>query len=702
MAHRRTRNFLMALLLISALVGLFYLISTVILSTQDPTPTTLLSTSQSQARKPPLWGGGGGQTSKNAGGGGKPSQPTSLAVTVVDCHTLVIGAGVGGLTMGYRLASILHENLCIVDERGHVGGKVFSYHYTASTAQRPVWTPTHAEQMRGGDSILRCIGQELGMVSVKRGSVNAYLEAWVRGYNTTGFQCYGNVTPSAPAGCPFGLPYEGVAPNGWLAPNAYSGLINPCANKDWTQCSYEDEYYTKLLSNSNANTISDFETFEDYGQRILGLEGFAYLMDVGIATYLAKEGARYVVEYLKYDFGYPYGALPTPHGGPQQGVLVRMAKQIANNGSQIFLNEKVKNVTLASGADLTAGRYVAMTETTKFRAKRVVFAMPAGQVAQLGGAIPTQLSQSKFIQKVGAVHACTWNAFFPSKWWQPRVGRCIFGFCAVGSRNFTLSPHARNHTTWSYWENPRTATSFDFIQYIGTPERQEGNLLRFFFDNEGCEPLDVIFEADGLPGVVAELMARVHAKFDAVTPGGVVPEPVESWYASDRNGYHYIKAGADFGSAALLQWARQPLPNEKICLVSESFNVLDQGWMEGAAKSAHSCLGGNVFSDLIKSTTLQSLERCRATITSGSNRYLDDNNMNSGNDLCLLMRNEYHLRDLANFTYCGGPKIYVYPTLQSFQDQAYTASLSLWSAATTEAVYETSPIKTGRGYKVIR
>jgi hypothetical protein len=123
--------------------------------------------------------------------------------------------------------------------------------------------------------------------------------------------------------------------------------------------------------------------------------------------------------------------------------------------------------------------------------------------------------------------------------------------------------------------------------------------------------------------------------------------------------------------------------------VSEGFNGLDSGWQEGTAIAAHNCLKSNVFKDAVPQTAMQALERCRANITKGANRYLDSGNKNSGNNVCLLMQHEYHIRDLAGYTYCGrGPKVYDYPTYAELVNGSYAADEMQWSSATSNPVYE--------------
>ena len=456
-----------------------------------------------------------------------------------------------------------------------------------------------------------------------------------------------------------------------------------------------------LLSSSNANSIVIGETFEQYATRILGAAGanyFSTLYNLG-PDYEGKQDARAIVAYLAYDNAYAYGHIHMPHGAPEVGMWQRVAKLIANNGSRIMLNSPVSLVDRSIDMiDVNAGYTYTLTvnNTRKVRAKRVVFALPPQQLAYMGGTVVNQLATTPYIQYSQAIHACTWNAFFPSKWWKKYASTCNYGWCAE-TKAFNLSAYAREfYMGWNRQDNTPSPGSISFIQYVPTPERQQGNLLRYFFEDEMCEPLDTIFAASGQAGVQQELMQRTRLFLGAAI-GTPIPDPTQSYYSSELYAYAGVAPGAPFTVGQWSAWAAEPLAGEKICFATEGTNMLDSGWMEGAAKSAHRCLASNVFKDVISSQTLSALERCRANISSGANRYLDSGNKNSGNDVCLLLRNEYHIRDLANYSYCGGPSTYEYPTLASFTSTAYQPNQVAWAGATSTTVYDTTTSGRCRG-----
>lgn len=622
----------------------------------------------------------------------KPAPSPSIVPSPppIDCEVAIIGAGAGGLTIAYRLAKIYGSRLCIFDDRKAVGGKIQSKRYVASSDTRPVWTPTHAEQLRGGDAIMRCLAQEVGTIMVVRGTPGTFFEVKAKGINATAYQCFGSSIPTGPAECDTVSPWESVlAPNGEDTSSPYGNdLPNPCGAKDWRSCSYTDEYFKMLLSASNVNTITQGESLGQYIYRILGVNGGTYFSEMFGYSYLNDQDARLLIEHFNYDNTFAYGAIHMAHGAPQVGTWNRVAKLLISNGTRIFLNHRIQSMNTNSN-----GNYVLLTSGTSpttITAKRLVMAFPPSHINSMSGSVADTLRQSPYVSFAKPIHACTWNAFFPTRWWKKHTSTCNIGYCATGSRSFNLSGYAReNFMAWNYQDATPSATRIDFIQYVPTPERKEGNLLRYFFEQEACDTFDAIYASSGALGVQKELMSRTRVALSAAIDKSI-PDPVEAYYSSEKFAYASFAPGAPFTASQLSLFAAEPMPGKKICFASEGFNILDWGWQEGAAKSAHNCLKGNVFNDVISNSVIQSFERCRANISSGANRYLDIGNKNSGNDACLLLRNEYHMRDLANYTTCGSPKVYDYPNLASFTSTSYQPDQLLWQNAVTTAVYEPS------------
>lgn len=589
---------------------------------------------------------------------------SSSSLPQVDCDVLIVGYGPGGGTMAYRLAPIYGNRLCIVDERDYVGGKIFSYQSTLWTPEQPIYSPTCSEQLRDGDVILRCMQQELVSPTVKRGPTGNYAEAWARGRNNTGYTCYGS-TPPPPgesATCAWGLTYEGSAPNGFVDQATYINIVNNCGNQSWADCSYEDQLFAIIFDPVNVATITPTESYGDYVQRVVGQEGRNYMRDIYslVFQYDTNYDARYMIDYFNYDFAYNYGLLTVPHGGPQQSIWLKTRNAINANGAHTYLNEKALSVSHLTGS-ATGDGYAYGVGTTRhnFRAKRLVLAIPAPAVANLTGDVGLTLGQNDYVQYAKMTAAGTWNGFFPYMWWRPRTSEvCLDSYCAF-NLNFTLSALEKNYTQWSFWDN--SPGGFTFIRFNPTPERQAGNLLRVYWEDQAIQEYNDVLETGGQAAVTALVMSRLRAKFGL--SDGPIPDPVDSFFKSEKNGYTYLQVGVPFTATQQTVWAAEPLAGEKLCLVGESFDTLNAGWMEGAANTAHNCMRGPVFSDVVSASTVNSWESCINPTTEVVLDYA------SSSDECLLLENEYVTRDLAGLDYCGGPSVYPFPNSSYFNTE---------------------------------
>jgi hypothetical protein len=67
-------------------------------------------------------------------------------------------------------------------------------------------------------------------------------------------------------------------------------------------------------------------------------------------------------------------------------------------------------------------------------------------------------------------------------------------------------------------------------------------------------------------------------------------------------------------------------------------------------------------------------------------------------NLSLLLMNEYHIRDLANISYCGGPKKYDYPTYSELTQGTYLPTDD-WSLVTTMLMADPNQQKGRRSLK---
>lgn len=693
---------LFAVLAITAVVMLPIFLAVIVPPKEGTPATPVMLASVASNNKPVISSTKGQQSSSSSSSvasvSGKPSNNKPASPTVVDCEVLIVGAGPGGLTMGYRLANRLKGRLCIVDERGHYGGKVMSVLDPRSTNERPVWTPTCAEQQRIDDVIGRCLAQEVGATSVSFGTPSSSYEFVLRDVNGTGFACTGNDTQIIPALCvagPGGIPEDlAFAPNSDMQRTINGEPVfdlppNLCKDKDAFQCSYLIEISSAIVAAKNANSIKSYESFEDYVTRILNKDAYDYFVS-SFGDYFQNFNARSAIEFLNYDNTLFYGRTNVLVGGPQITLWNPVAKRILANGSRIDLNTHIDSIDRAS----TGGyRYVAVSvaNNVHYRANRIALAFPAYHMASMSGDILHAIKSSTFYKYSGSMPGSTWNAMYASNWWYANGvrNRCHWGWCSFLSDATTVE-RLRNFTAWNFWREGSADPDLDmFIQFLPTPEREQGHLLRVYFENDEAEKLQRLLEASGQAAVELEMTRRLNIMFSAAM-NMTIPMPEFSHYQFEPHELAQIKPGATFTLNEHERWAAAPLKGEAISLTSEAFRIKDSGWMEAAMKSAHNALRTTIYSDIISTVEVSAFERCRPTVWSNltiSNRYLDTDNTPSKQDLCLLLTGEYHLRDLVGLKYCGGPDTYDYPTYTELTgDELYVVDQNMWASVTSESV----------------
>ena len=515
----------------------------------------------------------------------------------------------------------------------------------------------------------------------------SHLEGIFRGVNFTGVDCFGNGTITGAPSCASGITTDRIAANGDF-PNTYPNMWNPCGEADWTECSNCDEYFDALLNNQNINSIAVGESFEDYAIRILqGSSSVEFFADTCGYPYglTADADAKAYVEYLQYDFAYAYNLVLMPQGGPSQ-LWKKIDTLIRANGTRVFTGQKVNSLALTTGSQSKLYRYTARTTSgTTFLAKRFILAIPALAIQSLTGNIATQLKSSSFVQKSGYNRACTWNGAWATRWWNPAHTTCNTGYCTtqgVSGGAFTINANAlaRNFSTWVF----ESDQGIPFAQYVGTPERQKANLLRIFFEDADCDPLNSVFNSNGQNGVTSVIITRLRSIFGTNT----VPQPLFGFYRYEEASYQLTRPGASFTAKDMIEWAKRPLRDEDFCIVGESFNPLDSGWQDAAVTSAHNCFRGSVFQDKFQPADVNAWERC-------SNPFTNRNLIRGGpstDDVCMLLSNEAHLRDLAGLNFCGGPTSL--PTASSDDSSSEISAVSTgadWADAADEPVSDPVP-----------
>ncbi len=588
-----------------------------------------------------------------------PACTVDLVVTngcdnITYCDWIIQGSGPAGIYGAYRLGP--HGVVCIIDDRDRIGGKVYSY---TSVVNDTFVTPTCAEQIRSSDVILRCWYQELGIQSFARPTTGSYLEGFTRNRNWTAAMCNDDTMPPAnPATCDWGEPSDRVAPNGDLDPNAFYQLPDLCPGQDWTECSFFNELDTLFF----AGTPTNDETITQYGNRVLGHEGYSYYRDASVNLDIFDEdhSAKWVIDYLNYDFdNVSYNALFLPVGGPHAALEAALTHILGNN-TRLFLGARVLAIEDVSAIDSV---YTIQVNTTRgtFRGKRTIVSYPPYYIRDLKGDIGSAIATDRHITETDSTEDCTVNLFFSSKWWQPQRSQCLTGYCATMD-NFAAGPVERQGMTWTFTDTSETA-EIAFQQYIPTPERDASNELRVFPGSARCKQLNEVLKTNPVTGrtqITDSIMQALRLRFEH--NGTTVSDLVDSWFEHEPAAYEGLSVGVTFDLFELNDYAKRPLPTVDLCIATTGVYTQHSGWQNGGIEAVHACFREQ-YLDVFTEEEIRSWEMCcnpngnegdQPTSDSSSNPLPEciDTQVPDTWAPCILLDGETHLRDYYDLCYC--------------------------------------------------
>lgn len=521
-----------------------------------------------------------------------------------ECDVVIVGAGTGGLVSAHHLAPSLGRKLCLFDERQIIGGK----------------SPSGSDLLRGGDVILRCLAHEMASLVVTRGSMGSFQQP-----------VFLDSSPQKPTStclhgiCQNPFPSESIyAPNGPTQDATFGKLLNPCPpGQNWTVCSYLSEYYKLLTRAESTKSIGKNDSFRDYMINILGREGATYFRNLWGVGEMERYDARWMLDFLAKDSSKMNGHLREFHQNPRTALWSFVASRIQEKGSRVFLQSRITSIQRIANR-----RYELLTDTTlKVFAKRVILAIPLGHFSEMSGDVMESLKTSRFYGKIGSFGKCRWNADFSQKWWISLPGfQCNSPKCLTRENEqidflLTGSPGV---------------SGLDRVLYRATPEGMANNRLIYEWEGESCQELERIYRENGLIGLKREVMERTRSLLKMPN----LRDPLRSEFSSEAFTNPGFLPGSGLTSEELQKWAQQPLEKEPLCIATGSVALDDSGWMEAGAIAAHRCL-----KILFQANPV---EKC-----TNYGKILEKDGK-SGMDNCLLLKGEYHQRDLANLSYCGG------------------------------------------------
>ena len=250
--------------------------------------------------------------------------------------------------------------------------------------------------------------------------------------------------------------------------------------------------------------------------------------------------------------------------------------------------------------------FITVNNTKEFKTKHLILTVSPKEV--------NNIFQEDVFVDIKEKKECVWSAFFQEKWWTSLSSGSI----------------DKEWYRWNHSSDPQQS-GISSILYRPTPEGRESNMIRYKWKEEACQEVSLIYKETGLIGLKNQVMSRTKTLLGKSD----IKDPVQSYF-SFRRYYEGTLKGKE---------------EEGYCIVKEG------EWMEDSAKSVNECLKRRVFQEM----NIAFGEECShygKTLTKEKGE----------KDTCLLLKNEYHLRDLMNLSYCGGQNIFPYPSLSSLYE----------------------------------
>lgn len=453
------------------------------------------------------------------------------AENVLDCKVVIIGGGVGGIHTAYQLSKLPPSdngvNVCLFEKEPRLGGRVHDVAHDKNTPDL-VYGLGALRVLEGQEQIF-ALAQELGIRLVR-------------------------------------TPYESdlINTRGQFAfsSDQINMLAFPTLSKAFIDTSgYGTEAAFIALLLENRLRAKNFFDVRSFARTILMPEGFQFLHDV---TRLRSEFIRPVD--IEAFFAYyleeaRQGSVPSyPVGGMSQ-FINKMEDRAVLNGARIFLAEPVIRIEKQEGG----GAYQIITEHRIAHAEHVVVATEAMALKHIKGPITKAITKTAQFQDLMPIEVVVINQQWPSRWW-----------IDSGYENKIIN------RAWT------TEHCLNFIEIpLDEYAAQQQVTRSVYSDDSACNEFwKNTYAQGGIKAVEIEIYRGLKHLF----PQASIPSPQNTIFHLWPSAWHWLRAGTDFSVEEIISWAVNPVPNERVSLVGESYFISRAGWIDGAVRSSQEFL----------------------------------------------------------------------------------------------------------------
>jgi monoamine oxidase len=217
--------------------------------------------------------------------------------------------------------------------------------------------------------------------------------------------------------------------------------------------------------------------------------------------------------------------------------------------------------------DKNGSQYELTTPQHTIQAEQLVIAVPPHALAPVQGNVTEQIKAMPQFKALIGVRVTTIAQWYEKPWWREAVA-------ADGI---------------SFWRATTTKSCINSIEIPQEEYAAKQNVIRAVYsDKLECVELWAKLAKQGQAALEAEIQKGLEHIFtnNGLTKTVKVPKPLKTAYWEWPDAWYYIRAGNTYSNADIFNWAVEPLPGEKLGLVSEAYNPLRSAWTDGAYKSS--------------------------------------------------------------------------------------------------------------------
>lgn len=306
-----------------------------------------------------------------------PNSAQSQLLQPIDCDTLIIGGGMGGVYTAFQLGKHGTQSVCLFELEPRLGGRILDVSFDGTEKSPRIGVG--ARRILNGQ-VLFALTKELG---IDHNSA-AYRDdlIFARGQHA------------------------------WskdkLAKLAYPGI----AYLDKTpkdESEVEDALYERIQPGTNLRLYPDFPSFV---RANIGAEGYHYLVDVSRfrSDFQYPIDTKSYLDWLKEELIFDSAKPVYPVGGMSE-FIKRMALSATAKGVRIFTSQPIKTLSRNKSG------YEAITPSYQVTARKVIIAVNAANLKLIRGDVADSIVSSPQYRQLFGVPVVTVTQWWSKPWW---------------------------------------------------------------------------------------------------------------------------------------------------------------------------------------------------------------------------------------------------------------------------------------------